>query len=405
MTALPLRGLTVVEVAEGVAGPHCGRMLAAFGAEVVKVELPPDGDWSRREGPFLTEDRNREASALFLYNNTGKKSVLLDWRTPEGMARLHELAASADVLIEDWTLPLRERLDIATDAFTSASPGLVELCVTPFGLSGPYARWSSSPMVQLALGGYMYLIGEEDREPLSLPGRQADYLTGLGAYAAVQFALWERGRTGRGRFLELTMLETVATLHQYTYVMHTYEGLVRTRNGHRWERQGPFATYPNVVLPCADGLLCWGLAMEWQWDLLCVMMGREDLQNDPRFDTRQNRRANAEAIDEIILEWSKDRPRAPICSPRRRANGDWSPRRCSTWARCSTIPSIATAACSSGSSTRTLPPRTTQRSRSARPSARRSCPARRCWASTQPRFSRERLTCSTPLLATFALST
>ena len=320
MTALPLRGLTVVEVAEGVAGPHCGRMLAAFGAEVVKVELPPDGDWSRREGPFLTEDRNREASALFLYNNTGKKSVLLDWRTPEGMARLHELAASADVLIEDWTLPLRERLDIATDAFTSASPGLVELCVTPFGLSGPYARWSSSPMVQLALGGYMYLIGEEDREPLSLPGRQADYLTGLGAYAAVQFALWERGRTGRGRFLELTMLETVATLHQYTYVMHTYEGLVRTRNGHRWERQGPFATYPNVVLPCADGLLCWGLAMEWQWDLLCVMMGREDLQNDPRFDTRQNRRANAEAIDEIILEWSKDRPRAPLFAE---TAGEW----------------------------------------------------------------------------------
>lgn len=320
MTALPLKGLTVVEVAEGVAGPHCCRMLAAFGADVVKVELPPNGDWSRREGPFLTEDRDPEASALFLYNNTGKRSVLLDWHTPEGMARLSALAASADVLIEDWTLPFRERLDLPTDAFTAANPGLIELCVTPFGLSGPYARWNSSPMVQLALGGYMYLIGEEDREPLTLPGRQADYLTALTAYAAVQFALWERGRTGEGRFLELTMLETVATLHQFTYVMHTYDGLVRTRNGHRWERNGRFAAYPNVVLPCADGQLCWGLTPDWQWDLLCVMMDREDLQVDPRFDTREKRRVNADQIDEIIVEWAKDRPRAELFAE---TAGDW----------------------------------------------------------------------------------
>ena len=175
-------------------------------------------------------------------------------------------------------------------------------------------------MVQLALGGYMYLTGEENREPLALPGRQADYLTALSGYAAVQFALWERGRTGRGRFLELTMLETVATLHQYTYVMHTYDGLVRTRNGHRWERSGRFAAYPNVVLPCADGQLCWGLTPDWQWDLLCVMMDREDLQNDPRFDTREKRRANAGDIDEIIVEWAKDRPRADLFAE---TAGDW----------------------------------------------------------------------------------
>ena len=320
MTALPLRGLTVVEAAEGVAGPHCGRMMAAFGANVVKIERPPDGDWSRGEGPFLTQDGDPEASALFLYNNTGKKSVLLDWHTPDGMAQLRSLVASADVLIEDWTLPLRERLGIATDAFTSDNPALVELCVTPFGLSGPYARWASTPMVQLALGSYMHLVGDEDREPLALPGRQPDYLAALCAYSAIQFALWERGRTGKGRFLELTMLETVATLHQYTYVMHTYEGLVRTRNGARWERQGPFAMYPNVVLPCEDGYLCWGLAMEWQWDLLCVMMGREDLRNDPRFDTRQKRRAKADEIDEILIEWAKDRPRARLFEE---TAGDW----------------------------------------------------------------------------------
>ena len=115
------------------------------------------------------------------------------------------------------------------------------------------------------------------------------------------------------------MLETVATLHQFTYVMHTYDGLVRTRNGHRWERNGRFAAYPNVVLPCADGQLCWGLTPDWQWDLLCVMMDREDLQVDPRFD-RENRRINAEEIDEIIIEWAKDRPRAELFAE---TAGDW----------------------------------------------------------------------------------
>ncbi len=312
MSALPLQGMTVVEAAEGVAGPFCGRMLAAFGADVIKVERPPHGDWSRAEGPFLSDDSSNESSALYLYNNTGKRSVLLDWHTGEGVAALKSLVASADVLIEDWTLPFRERHSIDRHSFTSANPALIQLSVTPFGLSGPYARWKSTPMIQLALGGYMYLTGEEDREPLALPGRQPDYVTGLNAYLAAQFALWERARIGEGRFLELSMFETLATLHQYTSVMQTYEGLVRTRNGHRWERHGLFATYPNTVLPCKDGFLCWGLAPEWQWELLCLMLGREDLQTDARFINRSKRRDHAEAVDEILTDWAKDKTRAEL---------------------------------------------------------------------------------------------
>ena len=145
LNALPLQGITVVEAAEGVAGPFCGRMLAAFGADVIKVERPPHGDWSRAEGPFLSDDGSNETSALYLYNNTGKRSVLLDWHTAEGMAELKALTASADVFIEDWDLRFRERHPIELDGFVLANPALIELSVTPFGLSGPYAPLEIDP--------------------------------------------------------------------------------------------------------------------------------------------------------------------------------------------------------------------------------------------------------------------
>ena len=103
---LPLAGLKVIEVAQGVAGPHCGRILAAFGADVVKIE-PPSGDWSRSIGPFLGDNENVESSATYQYNNSGKRSVLLDLSVPEGISTLTDLVSEADILIEDWDIPSR----------------------------------------------------------------------------------------------------------------------------------------------------------------------------------------------------------------------------------------------------------------------------------------------------------
>jgi len=227
---LPLSGLEVVEVAQGVAGPFCGRLLAALGANVIKVERPPIGDWSRKIAPFLSDDNHPESSALYLYNNTGKKSVLIDWETESGIDTLTSLVSKADVLIEDWDVNYRESAGLSTEKFNSENPGLVEICVTPFGLSGPYARWKSTPIVQLALGGYLSIMGYPSKEPLMLPGHQPDYLAGLNAHNAVQMALFERDIDGLGQFVEVTMLETLTNLHQIALEM---DGAVRVRNGHR----------------------------------------------------------------------------------------------------------------------------------------------------------------------------
>ena len=309
---LPLEGIRVLEVSEGVAGPYCGRYLASLGAEVVKIERPPLGDWTREVGPFIEGLPPGDNSALNLYNNQGKKSVLLEWTSNNGFENLQSLVPGFDILIEDWDLNLRDDIGVERSRFVDSNPGLIEISVTPFGLSGPYARWKSSPLVQLALGGYMYLTGERGKEPLMLPGRQPDYLTGLNASAAIHIALWERERSGSGQFLEMSLLETLATLHQFTMEMTTFEGVLRMRNGNQWQKESSFASYGITTLPCSDGYICFGISTEDQWERLCAMIGREDLIDDPNYNTRIKRADNSEYLDELLTEWIANRPRREI---------------------------------------------------------------------------------------------
>ena len=130
---LPLEGIKVVEIAQGVAGPSCGRILASLGASVVKVEPLESGDWSRSVGPFISTENSLESSALFLYNNTGKKSVTLNWQTRPGFHKLIELVSQSDILIEDWDVQDRKSPSFDLDIFFREHPDLIELSITPFG--------------------------------------------------------------------------------------------------------------------------------------------------------------------------------------------------------------------------------------------------------------------------------
>ena len=204
---------------------------------------------------------------------------------------------------------------------TPAPDGIIEVSLSPFGSSGPYADWRSSPLVSLALGGFLYLSGDEDREPLMIPGYQSEYLAGLHAYAGALMALCDRDRTGAGRSVEVSEIETLAALHQFTTVMHTYGGLVRRRHGARWENQGGYGRYPITVLPCKDGYVSYAVSTEGQWDLLFPMVGRPELLQDPRFLTFIERRENADDIDAILIDWMKDKTRQEIFQF---AAGTWS---------------------------------------------------------------------------------
>ena len=233
MNVLPLADITVVEVADSVAGAFCGRLLAAFGARVLKIERPPHGNWTRYAEPQLDGIDAPDAGALFLYDNMGKQSVVLDWQSADGKAALLELLGDADVLIDDWQPQTRCELGINAAMLQSLNPALVNLSITPFGLSGPYADWQSTPLVSLALGGYLYLSGEEDREPLMLPGYQAQRLTAMKGYAGIMLALRAREMTGMGQPVEVSEMEALTALHQFTFVSHEYDGIIRKRAGVR----------------------------------------------------------------------------------------------------------------------------------------------------------------------------
>ncbi len=317
---LPLQNITVVEASEGVAGAFCGRMLAAFGADVIKIERPLGGDPTRVAEPVLPNVTASEASALHLHLNMGKRSVLLDWHTERGSESLKRLIQDADVLLEDWNIAALDRMGLA-DGVEALNPRLIDLSLTPFGTSGPYADWTTTPLVSLALGGFLYLSGDEDREPLVIPGRQPEYLAGLHGYGGLMMALLERQRTGRGKRVSVSEIETLAALHQFTTVMHTYGGVVRSRHGARWENKGNYGRYPITILPCKDGYVSYAVSTEGQWDLLFPMVGQSELLEDPRFVTFEVRREHADDIDAILIDWMKDKTRQEVFEY---AAGDWS---------------------------------------------------------------------------------
>ena len=308
----PLSDLTVVEVAESVAGAFCGRMLAAFGARVIKVERPPLGSWTRYAEPQMKGYDAPDAGALFLYDNMGKESVLLDWKSVNGMSELLNLVSDADVLIDDWQPQTRRELGVDADTLQSINPLLVNLSLTPFGLGGPYADWQSTPLVSLALGGYLYLSGEEGREPLMLPGYQAQRLTAMKGYAGVMLGLRARSLTGSGRQVEVSEMEALAALHQFTFVSHQYDGIIRKRAGVRLATGRRTGGYPITTLPCKDGYITFSASAPHQWDYVCAMIGREDLLIDPRFSVFQSLKDAADEIDEILLEWVADKTRQEI---------------------------------------------------------------------------------------------
>ncbi len=307
---LPLEGIRVVETAQGVSGPYAGKLLASLGAEVVKVELP-EGDWSRNVPPFLAETNHKESSALYLYNNTGKKGVVLDWRTNKGFRKLIDLTSSSDVLIEDWDTPVRKSFGINQETFLAYNSRLTEISITPFGLSGPYCEYKSTPIIQLALGGILNLIGSPDEEPLMLPGYQPDYLTGINGSNAAQIALWDRDFFGTsGKFLELTMLETLANVHQAPLNM---DGGIRQRSGHRQSPLSSNGFPPGVCTVSAkDGYVTFGGGSPAIWEQLCIMLGRSDLFEDENFNNVFENPESGPIVDKVMESWMSSKTRAQV---------------------------------------------------------------------------------------------
>lgn len=288
----PLSGLRVLELGTFVSAPYCGKLFAGYGAEVIKVE-PPGGDLSRAHGPFKDGVPSPETSALFLYLNTGKKSVEFDVRTPAGRDAFLRLVEKSDVVIENFLPRDMRALGLTYEDLNAVNPRVVLISVTTFGQDGPYADYLSNNLIAFAMGGQMFITGTQEGGPLKNGGYQADYQGGLNAFSAGMLAVLAAERDGLGQHVDVSIQQCMAPLLEATIPYYTYLG--------RWAglRRGNHMASFIGIYPCADGHL--GIhIMPRNWKPFTDVMGRPDLFEDPRFVTQADR---AQHNDDLMAEF------------------------------------------------------------------------------------------------------
>jgi formyl-CoA transferase len=291
-----LEGIRVIDLGAFITAPLAGMMLGDLGADVIKVE-PPDGDPFRR-------GHGGTYGATFIAYNRNKRSLVLDLATATGRAALAQLVARADVLVDNFRPGVLERLGLDPAALAARHPRLVHCSITGFGTTGPYRDRPAFDAVGQALSGIAGLFVDPD-EPHCVGPTITDNVTGMYACYGILGALVERGRTGRGRRIEVNMLEASMAFIHDAYTNYTRAGIDNGRFG-RVRRSQSFA------LRCGDGKLI-GIQLSTRekfWSELLGALGAEDLARDERFATHQRRVANFPALEEALGARFAARPRA-----------------------------------------------------------------------------------------------
>jgi CoA:oxalate CoA-transferase len=296
-----LRDICVLDLSEEIAGPFCGKLLAGLGAAVIKVERPGSGDVSRRALSGLHSTFGPEQSALFLYLNTGKKSITLDVESRTGAAILRRLVQECDILIESFPPGYLDRLGLGYAALEELHPRLVYTSVTAFGQSGPYRDLKGSELIAQAMGGLMQTVGLPDREPLKIGGNAASYTTGMSAFSATMIALYVRDAQGYGQHVDVSAMETMAVAQIHSSIQHQFGRTPRRRE--------------SPLVQAQDGWVSPGLGRgvrQDTWPRVCDMIGRPDLKDDPAFSTPEARREHQQDLLTILSGWTTTQPKEEI---------------------------------------------------------------------------------------------
>jgi len=265
---LPYAGIKVIDLSQGLAGPFCTMLLAQHGADVIKVE-PETGDWSRHLGT-----RHAGRTALEIAGNRGKRSIALDLKQAAAVAVVKRMVAGADVFVEAFRPGVAERLGLGYAALSAINPGLLYLSVSGYGQSGPYAHRPATDTVVQAFSGIMDLNSDESGRPNKVNFLAPDTITALFAFQAVATALYGRRAGGRGRHLDVSLVQSTAAFLTHKIVEARLEGdTPRQLNA------------PAGVYRTRDGWIAITMNKETQFASLCRAIGRPDLMADPRFAT------------------------------------------------------------------------------------------------------------------------
>jgi len=295
-----LSGVKVLDLTHYIAGPYCTKMLADYGASVIKIERPVKGDGARRLAPFFKDDPHPEKSGFFLYLNTGKKGITLNLKTEAGRDIFKQLLKDADILVENFSPRVMPALGLDYETLEKINPHLVMTSISNFGQTGPYRDYRATEIVLDGMGGWSTIIGHPDREPLKPGGSQAQFVSGLfGAIASVS-AYYGRQVSGIGQHVDISIMDAVLYIQMNLTSNYTYNNVVQKRYGNR------VAPFPSGILPCKDGYIGAITVTAEKWPVLCEWMGMPGLVDDPRFLTPADRALNIDELDAIMISWLVD---------------------------------------------------------------------------------------------------
>jgi len=303
MSTAPLTGVTVLELGTMYAAPTGGRMLRDFGARVIKVEDPDTGDFARQWTP-----QHEGLSLGFARLNSGKESIGIDLRRPEGRDLVRRLAARVDVVIESFRPGRLEDWGLGYDVLSAENPGLVLTRVSGFGQTGPYRKQPGFGTVAETSSGYAFVNGWPDSPPTSPPFGFADSIAGLSAAFGTATALFNRSRTGLGDVVDVALYEPLMFILGDLILNYTATGHIQQRVGN-----GSGSASPRGIYQAADGTWLSIAASNQTIALrLFVAMGRPEFRDDPRFATNVARMEHNEELQELVSAWVALRPRHEV---------------------------------------------------------------------------------------------
>lgn len=295
-----LADVKVLDITHHIAGPYCTKLLADYGADVIKVERPGVGDPARRMGPFLGDDPHPDKSGLFLHLNTSKRGVTLNLKSGSGQKLFRELLAGVDILVENFAPRVMPSLGLAYEELEKVNPKLVMTSISNFGQTGPYRDFKASELILYGMGGAMNETGTLDRYPLKKGGSAIQYQAGTIAAVATMLALFSSRLQGVGQHVDVPIFESqMATIDRRMSHLLSYQ-----YNGETSHRPDPLqepAGFPVGVYACKDGFfqIAGGFVF---WSRICQMMDRSDLADDPGFNTPQGQR-DPENLERFSIIW------------------------------------------------------------------------------------------------------
>lgn len=290
----PLSGVRVLDLTHAYSGPFCTMHLADQGAEVIKIEVPGKGDQSRNWAPF-----KNGFSGYFAYINRNKYGITLDLKSEKGRELFKKLVAEADVVCENFRVGTMERLGLGYEVLKEINPGLIYASISGFGLEGPLAQRPCYDIIAQAMGGMMSMTGFGDQQTKVGPAI-ADNYSGTYLALGIAMALYQRSKTGMGRRLDVSMVDTIFSILEAGAVEYTINGHISGPEGNRDPGISPFDSFH-----AKDGSFVMACGTDGFWKSLCGLMKRLDLVDDPRFVTNAKRCENyLSELKSIISAWA-----------------------------------------------------------------------------------------------------